>query len=157
MNTEVCAPPSLLEVDPRHAVRAVRWIEHCGGLAVWESQDLGQIGRRWFTPALLTDGSPAQRPHWSCGERPARVITDPAEVEVVDRREVRRIRIAAKPGYGLGWQLTDASSKRLDAALAQAGEDASYVFEGNAAVILGVASRTPLPSWLEAHPDAPAV
>jgi hypothetical protein len=157
MNTEVCAPPSPLEVDPRHAVRAARWIELCGGLVVWESADMGQLGRRWFTPALLTDGSPAQRPHWSCGERPALVITEAAGVEVVERREVRRIRIAARPGYGLGWQLTDASSKRLDALLAEAGADATYTFEGNEAVILGVTSRTPLPRWLAEHPDAKAV
>jgi len=157
MNAEVCAPPSLLEVDPRHAVRAARWMEHCGGVAVWESGDLGQLGRRWYTPARLTDGNPAQRPHWSCGERPARVIANAAEVEVVERREVARLRVATRPGYGLAWRLTDASSKRLERALAQAGEDASYVFEGDTAVVFAVTSRTPLARWLEEHPDAPAV
>ena len=157
MGAGVYAPGQTVEVEPRLAAKVAAWIAHCGGLAIWESHDLGQIGKRWFTPARLTDGSIPQRPHWSCGDKPERVITDAAEVEVVERHEVRRIRIAAKPGYGLGWQLTDASTRRLDAALAEAGDDASYAFEGNTAAVLGVASRTPLPQWLAEHPDAKAL
>lgn len=157
MGAGVYVPVRHVEVDPRLGAKVAAWIAHCGGLAIWESHDLGQIGRRWFTPAQLTDGTVPQRPHWSCADKPERVVTDAAEVEVVERREMRRIRIAAKPGYGLGWQLTDASTRRLDVAVADAGDDASYVFEGNSAAILGVASRMPLPQWLAEHPDAKAV
>lgn len=157
MGAEVYAPPRFVEVEPRAAAKVAAWIAHCGGLAIWTSRDLGQIGRRWFTPAQLTDGSTPQRPHWSCGGQPDRVITDATEVEVVERRELPRLRIAVRPGYGLGWQLTDASTRRLDAALAEAGEDATYTFEGNVAVVLGVAARMPLPQWLAEHPDAKVV
>jgi hypothetical protein len=146
-----------VEVEPLSAAKAAAWIALCGGLAVWRGRDLGQPGNAWIGPAHLTDGSPAQRPHWSCGEKPDRVVTDPAQVEVVERREVRRFRIAVRPGYGLALVLTDASTRRLDAALGEAGDGATYAFEGRDAVVYAVASRTPLPAWLEAHPHAKAV
>lgn len=88
---------------------------------------------------------------------PVRVITDIAEVEVVEHREVGRLRIAVRPGYGLGLVLTDAASRRLKRALAEAGEGATYHFEGNEAVVLAEVSRTPLLTWLAEHPDAKAV
>jgi hypothetical protein len=38
---EVCAPAiSVLEIDERHAVKVSRWIESCGGVAVWGCLDL---------------------------------------------------------------------------------------------------------------------
>lgn len=157
MSAEVCAPASLLEINAGHAVRVSRWIEHCGGVAVWESGDLGQPGRSWLTPACLNDGSPSQRPHWSAANQPQRVIVDPAQVEVVERREVKRLRVAVRPGYGLGLRLTDASNKRLKRALAEAGDGAIYAFEGNEALVLAVVSRTPLPQWLAENPHAKAV
>jgi hypothetical protein len=157
MSTEVCAPASLLEIDAGYAVRVSRWIEHCGGVAVWESGDLGQPGRSWLTPVSLTDGSPAQRPHWSADTRPQRVIAEPGQVVVVERREAKRLRIAVRPGYGLGFRLTDASSKRLERALAETGEGAIYTFEGSEAVVLAETSRTLLPAWLEAHPHVRTV
>lgn len=157
MSAEACVPASPLEVDAGHAVRVARWIGLCGGVAVWGCQDLGQPGRSWITPMCLTDGSPAQRPHWSASKTPVRVITDTCEVEVVERREVRRLRIAVRPGYGLGFRLTEASGKRLERALAEAGAGAIHHFEGNEAIVLAEVSRTPLPHWLEAHPDAKAV
>ena len=157
MSGEVCAPAGTVEVEPRAAVKVARWIAECGGLAVWISHDLGNPGKCWYTPARLTDGTIPQRPHWSCAWQPARVITDLAAVEVVERREARRFRVAVRPGYGLSLVLTDASTRRLDAALGEAGDGATYAFEGRDAVVYAVASRTPLSVWLEAHPHAKAV
>lgn len=157
MSGEVCAPEGAVEVEPRAAVKVAAWLAHAGGVAVWRGRDLGQPGQEWLTPVRLTDGSPARRPHWSCACQPDRVITDLAEVEVVERREARRFRVAVRPGYGLALVLTDASTRRLDAALGEAGDGATYAFEGRDAVVYAVASRTPLPAWLEAHPHAKAV
>jgi hypothetical protein len=157
MSGEVCAPASPLEIHAGNAVKVSRWIEHCGGVAVWASGDLGQPGRSWLTPVCLTDGSLAQRPHWSADPQPQRVITEPGQVEVVERREVKRLRVAVRPGYGLGFRLTDASSARLREALEAAGPGALHAFEGSEAVILGEVGRTPLPQWLAEHPDAKAV
>jgi hypothetical protein len=158
MSAEVCAPAAAkLAVSPRDAVKVSRWIAFCAGVAVFESADLQSPSRTWYTPACLTDGTPSPPPHWSASRVPVRVITDPAEVEVVEHREVQRLRIALRRGYGLGLVLTAASTRRLERALAGAGEGATYHFEGNKAVVMAEFSRTPLAAWLEAHPDAAAV
>ena len=157
MSAEVCAPAiELLEIDERHAVKVSRWIAECGGVAVWGSLDLSDPGRQFFTPARLTDGAPSGPPHWSSPREPKRIVTDPAEVEVVTHREVKRIRVAIRPGYGLGLVLTGAASARLRKALDDIGPGAVYVFEGNEAILYAEVSRTPLPKWMAEHPDAKA-
>lgn len=157
MSAEVCAPAiKLLEIDERHAVKVSRWIAECGGVAVWGCLDLSDPSRQFFTPARLTDGSPSGPPHWSAPKTPHRIMTDLAQVEVVAHRQVKRIRVAVRPGYGLGLVLTDAASARLRKALDDIGPGAVYVFEGNEAILYAEASRTPLAQWLAAHPDARA-
>lgn len=157
MSAEVCAPAvPLLEIDERHAVNVYRWIALCGGVSVWGCLDLADPSRQFFTPAQLTDGSPSAPPHWSSPPAPQRIVSDPAEVEVVTHRQVKRIRIAIRTGYGLGLKLTDVSSKRLRKALHEIGQGAVYVFEGNEAILFAEASRTPLPQWMAEHPDAKA-
>jgi hypothetical protein len=154
---EVCAPViETLEIDERHAVKVSRWIAECGGCAVWGCLDLADPSRQFFTPAKLTDGTPSSAPHWSSPREPQRIVTNPAEVEVVTHREVKRIRIAIRPGYGLRLKLTDVSSARLRKALHEAGPGAVHVFDGNEAIIFAEVSRTPLPQWLAEHPDAKA-
>lgn len=59
-----------------------RWLTERGGLAVWVSQALELMGRSWTGPVRTAEGEPSPRPHWSCGEVPDRVITDPAQVFV---------------------------------------------------------------------------
>lgn len=155
---ELCVPASTtLEIDERHAVKVSRWIESCGGVAVWGCLDLADPSRQFFTPAKLSDGTPSRSPHWSSPREPQRIVTNPAQVEVVTHREVKRIRIAVRPGYGLSWNLTDTSSRRLRKALDDAGPGAVYVFDGNHALIFAEVSRKPLPQWLAEHPDAKAV
>ncbi len=157
MSAEVCVPAvETLEIDERHAVRVSRWIEQCGGVAIWGCLDLGDPSRQFFTPAKLTDGSPSGPPHWSAPKVPQRIVTNPAEVEVVTHREVKRIRIAIRRGYGWGLKLTEVSSKRLRKALHEIGQGAVYVFEGNEAILFSEVSRTPLPQWMAEHPDAKA-
>ncbi|MBI1318342.1 MAG: hypothetical protein GC168_05230 [Candidatus Hydrogenedens sp.] len=156
MSTKICAPANApLAVPVFQAAKVARWIEYCGGVAVWGSLDLADPSREWLTPARLTDGSPASRPHWSAPHRPKRIVTDIEQVYVVTHREVARVRIAIKRGsYGLRWDLTDASSARLRKALANSGPTAVHVFEGDHAVVHIEASRTPLADWLREHPDA---
>lgn len=155
---EACAPAiNVLELDERHAVKVSRWIESCGGVAVWGCMDLSDQSRQFFTPARLSDGTPAQCPHWSSPKTPERIVTNAAEVEVVTHREVRRIRIAIRRGYGLNLKLTDAASARLRKALDEAGPGAVHVFDGNEAIIFAESSRTPLPQWLAEHPNAKAI
>lgn len=158
MSAEVYAPAiELLEIDERHAVKVSRWIADCGGVAVWGCLDLADPSRRFFTPARLTDGTVPGSPHWSAPRTPQRIVTDPAQVEVVTHRQVRRLRVAIRPGYGLSLRLTDAASARLRNALDEIGPGAVYVFEGNEAILFAEESRTPLVQWLAEHPDAKAV
>lgn len=155
--TVAAAPAAtVLEIDGRDAVKVSRWISHCGGVAVWGCLDWCAPRMSYFTPALLTDGSPSRCPHWSSPPRPEHIVTDAAEVVVVEHTEVRRVRIAVRRGYGLRTTLTDAASVRLRKALDSAGEGADYAFEGGEAIILAVSARTPLPEWLAEHPDAKA-
>lgn len=157
MSIAVCDPPAPLEIDERNAVKVSRWIAECGGVAVWGCLDLSDPSRQFFTPARLTDGTPSRAPHWSSPREPERVITDAAQVEVVTRREVKRIRVAAQHGSGFGLVLTEAAASRLRRALEEAGSGAIHDFEGREAVILAEAGRSPLPQWLAEHPDATAI
>lgn len=157
MSAEVCTPViEALEIDERHAVKVSRWIEQFCGCAVWGCLDLADPSRQFFTPARLTDGSLSGPPHWSAPKVPQRIVTDAAEVEVVTHREMKRIRIAIRTGYGLGLRLTDAASARLRKALEEIGAGAVYVFQGNEAILYAEVSRTPLPQWMAEHPDAKA-
>ncbi len=156
MSAEVCAPVDApLAVHTFQAAKVARWLQHCGGIAVWGSLDLSDPGREWFTPARLTDGTLPSPPHWSAPNKPKRIVTDIEQVFVVTHREAARVRIAIRRGsYGLRWKLTDASSARLRKALAKAGSTAVHVFEGDHAVVHVETSRTPLADWLREHPNA---
>jgi len=146
----------ILEIGERDAVKVARWIAECGGVAVWGCLDLSEPGRQWFTPALLSDGTPSRCPHWSSPPSPQWILSDPAAVVVVARREVKRLRIGVRQRYGLGLALTDASASRLRRALSDAGSGAVHAFEGNEAAILAETARIPLPEWLADHPHAKA-
>jgi hypothetical protein len=148
VSAEVCAPPEALEIDASDVDKVARWLRHCGGVAVWGCQDLGDPSRQWLTPARLTDGTSSTKPHWSASIAPERVITDPSQVEVVERREVKRLRVAVRRGYGLRFELTRASSQRLRAALEKVGDGATHAFEGDEAVVYAVVRRVSLPAWL---------
>ena len=89
-------------------------------------------------------------------------LTDTAAVKVKELLEAEgatdlALRVAVRPGYGLGFRLTEASSARLRKALEAAGAGALHAFEGSEAIVLGEVGRTPLPQWLAEHPDAKAV
>lgn len=148
MSAGVEAPPDTLEVEAGDAVKVARWLRHCGGVAVWGCLDLGDPGRQWLTPASLTDGQPAAKPHWSAPDTPERIIADPSRVMVIERREVRRLRVSVRRGYGLRLELTPASSRRLRAALAKAGDGATHAFAGDEAIVYAVARRMPMVQWL---------
>jgi hypothetical protein len=60
---------------------------------------------------------------------------------------LKKVKIAIKRGDGLSLVLTDASSRRLREAIAKAGDDAWYEFEGDQALIYVPESATPLDEW----------
>ena len=147
----------MIAIEESIAVRAARWIEFCGGVAVWKSREHSSPMREFFTPVHRTDGSPASRPHWSVADSPDRIVTRLERIEVVERREFSRVRIAVRKGYGLRLVLSDAATERLHAALEKAGHGASYLFEGNEAIVCAVVRRVSLMEWMKEHPHAQAI
>lgn len=134
------------------AAEAVDWIKNRGGILVWQSVNLSNPGISWLTPARLKDGRPAPRPSWQAAERPARHITDMADVMVARNLEYKRVRISVRPGsQGLSLKLTDAASGRVRKALHEAGEGAWYRLEGNEAVIMRPTVQIPLTRWFNAN------
>lgn len=150
------------ECSPDSAVKMLGWIRTRGGVALWRSVNLSNPGASWSTPARTADvggipGDPYPRPTWEAADKPERVITDPAEIIVVVRKEVRRFRIALRRGGSGAFfgKLTDASSKKLRAALEKAGEGSSYTFdyETQEAIITMPDRTVPLAEWVSESPE----
>jgi len=105
------------------------WLGYRGGVAVWKSIDLSHPELSWSTPAKREDGEPATKPTWRAADKPHRTITNPEEIVVVTRREVKRFRVAVRVGHGLTINVTDAGSRRIRREVEKAGDDASYEFD----------------------------
>lgn len=119
-----------LQIRPEQAARFREWLRDRGGIAVWRSANLANPGASWSTPALQPDGTPTPRPTWEAEDRPSRIITDPAEVEVVEPKEVKRFYVAVRRGsQGLSLKLTDGASRKVRAAVEKAGPEAWYSFD----------------------------
>lgn len=112
-----------------HAAKLLDWINTRGGVAVWHSISLSDPGAETFTPAI-TDGKPTGKPHWKFANEPAMVITNPDEIEITKDEEVRRFHISIRQSSNrLFVKLTDASSRKVHAAVEKAGEGAYYEFD----------------------------
>jgi len=137
-----------LTINIKHAALHVEWITERGGVALWHSLDLGRPDTIWSTPANANG-----RPHWSADTAPYALITDPAEIAVVQYTEFKRIHVALRvSGNGLSVKLTDASNGRLNKYLAKAGEGATYEFDygSQEAVILVPKETVSLAAWMAA-------
>lgn len=136
-----------LTVSPENAAKFLEWLKTRGGLAIWRSIDLSDPGASCTTPVNGPDGRPVTKPHWKYAEKPERIITDPSEVEVVTPREVKRFRIAVRMGrQGFSLKLTDASTRKVRAACAKAGDDSWYEFdyETQEAIVFVPGKKVPL-------------
>lgn len=138
-----------LTVSESNAPLFLKWIAGRGGVAVWRSVDLSDPDKSWSTPA-----DAEQRPSWQAASTPERIVTDPAEVDVVVDREVKRFRVAVRVGSsGLRVKCTDASSSRIRREVEKAGDGAHYAFdyETQEAVIFAPVSTVPLSEWSRQH------
>lgn len=139
-------------VTAESASKVWNWLQTRGGLAIWQSQDLGNLGQSWTTPRLTVEGSPYGPPHWSCSREPQRIITDPAEVAVSVDQEVKRFHVAVRMGsQGLRIKCTDASSRRIRSAVEKAGKNAYHVFDYSTqeAVIFRQVSQKPIAEFIQ--------
>jgi len=107
-------------VMPENASLIKKWLAERGGIAVWESIDMSDLGASWTTPAHDADGKPTTKPHWKSGNQPARIITDQAEVVVEVPRELETFRVTVRvSGNGLMLKLTDGSQRKLEKKMAK--------------------------------------
>ena len=138
------------EVTEEHAPKFLEWIAKRGGVAVWPSVDLSDPGVSMSSPALTPEGKPTPKPHWKLAAEPSRVITSASEIDVVTWKEVKRFHVGVRRGsQGMSIELTDGATRKLRAAVAKAGEGATYRFdyEEQAAVILVPSEVVPLDQW----------
>jgi hypothetical protein len=152
----------------RHAIqlsdagRIANWFATRGGIRVWESINLSNPSGSWTTPATKEDGSEATKPTWEAGSW-SRLITDPAEVDVITAKEVKRFHVAVRMGdQGLSCKVTDGGSRRIRAEVAKAEEKYSVpawhefdYADYNNAVILVEAEKVPLPDFLKSVKSEP--
>ncbi len=145
------------ECAPESAGRMREWIKTRGGVAIWQSANLSNPGASWSTPALTTDGQPMSKPTWQAEDKPARIVTDAGDIEVITRREVARFRVDVRGGgRGLQLKLTDAATRRVHDAVDKAGDGAAYHFDyaEQQAVITVPAERVTLDRWIEPQPQS---
>jgi len=142
----------MLTINTDRASTIYSWITTRGGLAVWKSISLSDPGKQLLTPAL-TDAAPTPRPHWSVAETPEIYGPDrlPEIIVSVDE-EVKRFHIALR-NTGLYIKLTDASSRKVRAEVARAGEGAYHAFDYSEqeAIIFRQVSTTPLSEYIESQ------
>lgn len=139
-------------VDAENAEKFWDWIKTRGGLAIWRSVDLSDPGASCTCPLNDKEGHRNMKPHWKYDDHPERIITDPSEVLVETYKEVRRFRIAVRPGsQGMSLKLTDHSSEKVREACRKAGKDSTYVFDygSQEAVILVPDKAMTLVEWAE--------
>ncbi|HEY5049340.1 MAG TPA: hypothetical protein VII50_00450 [Acidothermaceae bacterium] len=139
------------EVTEENAPKFLEWIAKRGGVAIWPSVDLSDPSASMSSPALTTEGEPTPKPHWKLALEPSRVITDASLIDVMTWKEVKRFHVGVRRGDGLSFTLTDGATRKLRAAVAKAGENATYRFdyETQEAVIVVPDKVVPLDKWVD--------
>ena len=135
--------------EAENAPKFAEWITTRGGLAVWLSADLGDPSKSWTSPKRNAEGQDYQKPSWQAQAEPV-IITDPAEVGVIETKEVKRFHVACEEG-GLGLVCTSGASRRIRKEVAKAGEGAYHVidvFSGEAEIFATTGKRRSLAEWL---------
>ncbi len=138
-------------VTAANASKVWKWLQEQGGLLVWPSVNLSNLGMSWTTPAKWADGQPAQKPTWQAGNA-ARLIVDPDDVVVSIDREVKRFHIAIRMGsQGMSIKVTDGSTNRIRKAVEKAGKGAYHVFDHSTqeAVIMAPERTLPLAEYIK--------
>jgi hypothetical protein len=70
------------EVTADNAAKVWDWLQTRGGIAVWQSELIGDCSSGMTTPRFDKHGAPGTSPHWRCPGPPL-LITDTAEVVVI--------------------------------------------------------------------------
>jgi len=113
-----------------NAPNMAKWITERNGIVRWASIDLSDPGAGMLGPRIGPDGKLTTKPSWKMGNEPEFHVTDPEEVGIITKKEVKTVRIGIQRGSGfMQMVLTDSASKRVKDALDEAGEGSRYVFD----------------------------
>lgn len=138
-------------IREENAAKIADWLSERGGIAIWNSINLGNPGASWTTPAFTAEGAPTSKPDWQADSQPARIITNAAEIIVSRDVEVCRFRVGIRrSSNGLSLKVTDGGTRRIRAAVIREGDGAYHIFdyERQEAVIFRPASQVSLDVWL---------
>jgi hypothetical protein len=136
-------------ISASNAKLVTEYLKTRGGIALWKSINLSNIGATWMSPTLTEDGKPYPKPSWQAESTPSRVITEAREILVAVDVEVKRFRVGVERGGMFSFQVTAGGSRRIRREVSKAGENAYHVFDyaTQEAVILRPESLTPLSEW----------
>ena len=104
------------ECDEHNAAKFLDWIRNRGGVAVWQSVNLGNPGASWSGPMQQANGDPSSKPNWESDTKPASVHTDATKIGVYSAVLVETIPAKVKVN-GMQMVLTSGTTRRLTAAL----------------------------------------
>ncbi len=144
-------------IQAENAQKIWEWFQTRGGISVWKSINLSNIGASWTSPRLQENGEPTIKPTWQAANEPAFSLTDPADCLVEEALEVKRFHVAIRRGsQGLSFKLTDASSAKVRKAVAKAAETQAnheawhdFDYETQEAIIYVPKGRAvPLPEYI---------
>jgi hypothetical protein len=114
-----------LTISIENASLIATWIKTREGVVVWKSIDLSDPHKEMLTP-----GDKLLKPHWKMANQPAYIIKEAKDITVITAKELKRFHVATRmSGNGMSMKCTDASSRRIEAAVTKAGEGAFYVFD----------------------------
>jgi len=128
------------------------WLQNRGGIAVWHSINLSNLGRTWTTPVLDEEGNLVKKPTWEADSVPAEVILNPDDILVSKDQEVKRFHVAVRvSGNGLMLKCKPGSSNRILRAVSKAGDGAYHEFDywTQEAVIMAPVDRFSLTEWYQ--------
>ena len=141
-------------VVEENAEKFWNWLHTCGGMAIWKSVNLSNIGMSWTTPVMDSEGKAISKPSWEAENSPSRIITNPEEVVVSTPKEVKRFHIGVRMGsQGLSFKVTDGGTRRIRREVTNAtmkyGKPVWYEFdyEFQDAVIMTAGELVPLVNY----------
>lgn len=146
-------------VEVAHAHKVEKWLKERGGILLWGSIDLSDLGKSMVTPALDDTGHPVAKPSYQMGNTPADHITSINDVGVIEAKELKRFHVGTRVGsQGFTVKVTDGGTRRIRSEVAKAKEkhgwawyEFDYGDERNA-VIMVAGDTVPLTEWVEKNP-----
>jgi hypothetical protein len=119
---------TMIKTNIANAKVLTEWIANRGGIAVWNSIDLSDPTKEWFTPALDQDGNPYKKPSWQADNNPT-IVTETENVLLFTSKEVKRFHVGIRKGsQGMVMKVTDAGSERIRKAC-EKFKDSWYEFD----------------------------